>query len=112
MDCFRSPTTKIEGGNASADAPNPSLQLLTRSETSSHSARLGALHRGGARGPPPPPQPVPALRELAHLLQERNGTLEHPGEIEQRMRLERPLILVQRDGKDPPHAARHDDVQV
>ena len=57
-------------------------------------------------------EPEAALRELVHVLQQLDRALEHAGEIEQRVRLERALILLQRDREDPPDAARHDDVQI
>ena len=42
-------------------------------------------------------EPVSAARELVHLLQQVDGVLEHAGEIEQRARVERPLVLRDRD---------------
>ena len=38
-------------------------------------------------------EPVPAARELVHLLQQVDGLLEHAGEIEQSPRGKRPLVL-------------------
>ena len=57
-------------------------------------------------------EPEAALRELVHVLQQLDGALEHAGKIEQRVRLERALVLAQRDREDPPDAARHHDVQI
>jgi hypothetical protein len=57
-------------------------------------------------------EPQAALRELIHILQQLDGPLEHPGEIEQRVRLQRVGVLLERDGENPPHAARHDGVQI
>src|SRR5262249_41020498 len=53
-----------------------------------------------------------ALGEFVHLLEQPHRTLEDAGEIEQRVRLERLLVLAQRDREDPPDAARHHRVEV
>src|SRR5205807_1117519 len=52
------------------------------------------------------------LREFVELFQKLDGALEHARKIEQRMRLERALILPQRHGKNPPDPSRHHGVQV
>ena len=57
-------------------------------------------------------QAVAALGELAHLLQQLDRAFEHAGEVEQRVRVERPLIFAQRDRENPPDAAGQHDVQV
>ena len=53
-----------------------------------------------------------ALGELVHLLEELDRALENAGEIEERVRLERLLVLAERDGEDSPDAARHHRVQI
>ena len=55
---------------------------------------------------------VPALRELVHLLQQPDCPLEHAGKIDERVAVERALVLPQRNREDTPQSARHDDVQV
>ena len=45
---------------------------------------------------------VAAARELVHLLQQMDRPLEHAGEIEQGVRLQRLLIGRQRHGEDAP----------
>ena len=57
-------------------------------------------------------EPKAALGEFVELLQQRHRPLEHAGEVEQGVRIERALVLLQRDREDPPDAARHDDVEV
>ena len=54
----------------------------------------------------------PAFRELVEIVQQLDRALEHAGEVEERVRIERPLILAQRDREDAPHAARHHGVQI
>ena len=103
---------KMDGGSASADAPKPFAPAPheLRDELPLRAARVLELvdeHVLVARF-----EPVAAPRELVHLLQQLDCALEHAGEIEQRVRIERPLVLMQRDGEDPPDAARHDDVQI
>ncbi len=55
---------------------------------------------------------VPALGEFVHVLQQPDRALEHTGKVEQRVPVERVLVLPQGHGEDAPHAARHDDIQV
>ena len=55
---------------------------------------------------------VPALRELVHLLQQPDCPLEHAGKIDERVAVERALVLPQRNREDTPQSAGHDDVQV
>ena len=111
MDCLRSPTMKIEGGIASLAAPNPSPQLLTSCprDPIAHGwcpetrrrARAGSAPRAGD-----------GSRRTRPLFQQLDRALEHTGKIEERVRFQRVLVLCSRDGKNPPHAARHDGVQV
>ncbi len=54
-----------------------------------------------------------AFGELVHVLQQLDRALEDAGEIEQRVRVERVLVHRRKaTGKDPPHAARHDTVEI
>src|SRR5262245_3326016 len=51
-------------------------------------------------------EPQAALRELIEIPEQLDGALEDTGEIDERVRIEGPLILVECDGEDSPHAAR------
>ena len=53
-----------------------------------------------------------ALGELVHVLEQLDRALEHAGEVEQRVRLQRVLVLPHRDREDPPDPARHDGVEI
>src|ERR1700680_706858 len=53
-----------------------------------------------------------ALRELLHVPEQRHGPLEHTGEIQERVRVQRSLILSQGGREDSPDTARQDDVQI
>ena len=53
-----------------------------------------------------------ALGEFVHVLQQLHRALEHAGKIEQRVRFERVLVLLERDRENPPHATRHDGVEI
>ena len=103
---------KIEGGSASADAPNPSLQLRINCshQIPLRPARVLKLvdeHVVVARL-----QPVSAAGELVHLFQQVDRPLEHAGKIEERAGVERTPVLGGGHGKHPPDAARQDDVQI
>ena len=50
-------------------------------------------------------EPQPGFRELVEVPQQLQRSLEHSGKIDERVRLERPLILAERDGEDPPDTA-------
>ena len=55
--------------------------------------------------PMPGLEPQPGFRELVEVPQQLQRSLEHSGKIDERVRLERPLILAERDGEDPPDTA-------
>ena len=55
---------------------------------------------------------VAAAGELVHLFQQVHGTLEEPGEVDQRAGVEGARVFRQGDRKHPPNPARQDDVQV
>ena len=103
---------KIDGGIASAAAPKPSPQLLTSCRTSSHCARLVSWNSSTSTWRWRASSRRRLSRELVHVLEQLDRALEDAGEIEQRVRVERVLILLQRDREDPPDAARHDGVQI
>ena len=53
-----------------------------------------------------------ALRELLHLAEKLDRLQQHVRKVEQRASIERPPVLRFRDPKHPPHAARHQDVEI
>src|ERR1700680_4937854 len=53
-----------------------------------------------------------ALRELLHVPEQRHGALEHTRKIQERVRVQRPLIPSQGGREDSPDTARQDDVQI
>ena len=53
---------------------------------------------------------VPHPRDRADAQLHR--ALEHAGKVEQGVRFERVLVLLERDREDPPHATRHDRVEI
>ena len=55
---------------------------------------------------------VPALRELLHLLEQLDRALEDACKVQHGVRLERPVILREREAEELPHAAGQDHVQV
>ena len=57
-------------------------------------------------------EPQTALGELVEILEQLHRALEDAGEVDERMGIERALILTDRHREDPPDAPRHDDVEV
>ena len=103
---------KIDGGIASAAAPKPfapALHELAHQLPLRAARVLELVHQHVAMTRL---EPETALGELVHLLEQLDGALEHAGEIEQRVRIERVLVLPQRDREDPPDAARHHRVEI
>ena len=54
----------------------------------------------------------PAFGEFVQILEQLHRALEDAGEIQQRVRVERALVLAQRDREHAPDAAGHDGVEV
>ena len=104
---------KIDGGNESSAAPTPSPHPRTSSETSAHCAPARILEFVHEHVPVARLDPEAALRKLVHAFQESQRSFEHAGKIEQRVSVERAVVAgVSVIREDPPHAARHDDVQI
>src|SRR5689334_12351950 len=55
---------------------------------------------------------VPAACELVHLLQQTDGALEHSGEIDDAVGVERPLELRHGDAKHLPDPAGQDHIEI
>ena len=84
---------KIEGASASEAAPTPSPQLSNELRHQRPLCAAGILkfvdqHMAILRF-----EPKAALRELVHVFEQLDRPFEHTGKIEQRMRIERSLIL-------------------